>query len=385
MRGSNIHIGVLLTYTFQYYRDILHGIRSFSEQKGNWQCVPARLDNGTLRYSDSRPPIGLIAAVETSELAEVVNRIRMPVVNVGGIIGGLKYPWVGVDNYAAGALAAEHFMRTGLCHFGFIGHRIHKYSVEREEGFRKAVNNAGFPLESYRARKTRPFPLDASEWFFDRGIKEWLLKLPKPIGILVPTDYWGLELSDTCREIGIVVPDQVSIIGVDNDEFYCKLSHPPLSSVEVSAERIGYEAAALLDRILNNNNKNADNSIAISPPYVCARRSSEVLLVSDPVVASAMRFIHENSYQGLTASNVAQFVSTGKRTLERRFQGAIGGGIAQEIRRVQLERSRRLLLETDLSISEVATCAGFSDLRHLATTFRRELGLTPTEYRKKYR
>jgi len=385
MSDSNVSIGVLLTYAFQYYRDIFQGIRSFSEQKGDWRCVPARLDRGVLRYSHKKPPVGLIAAIETPELVEAVNRIRMPVVNVGGTIGGLKFPWVGVDNDAAGALAAEHFIGAGLCHFGFIGHRIHKYSVEREEGFRKAINDAGFSLELYRARKTRPFPLDASECFLDRGVKDWLLKLPKPIGILAPTDYWGLELSDTCREIGISVPEQVSIVGVDNDEFYCKLSHPPLSSVEVSAEKIGYEAAELLDRILTNRNKGDDRSIAISPPHVCVRRSSEVLLVSDPAVASAMRFIRENSHQGLTAINVAQFVSTGKRTLERRFQGAIGAGIAQEIRRAQLEHGKRLLIETDFSISEVATRAGFSDVRHLATTFRREVMLTPTEYRRKFR
>lgn len=204
------------------------------------------------------------------------------------------------------------------------------------------------------------------------------------MGVFVPEDTLGLQLTEVCRQMGIRVPEDLAIVGVDNDDVMCELAQPPLSSIAVPSEKVGYEAAAMLEHILSGK-KQLRERVVLPPLGVVARQSSDVLGVSDGDVAAAVRFIRERASVPISVKEVVEQVAVGRRTLERRFQRVLGHGIWKEIRQAHLTRARLLLADTDLSITEVARQSGFTDLRQLCNTFRQETGLTPTEYRRRVR
>jgi LacI family transcriptional regulator len=194
----------------------------------------------------------------------------------------------------------------------------------------------------------------------------------------------GVQVAEACRQVGLRVPEDVALLGVDDDELDCELTRPRLSSVIVPAERIGYEAAALLDRLLAGERPPAE-PILLPPTGVATRRSTEMLALADREVVAAVRFIREHAHLPLRVRDVLREVAVGRRTIERRCHKALGWGLGEEIRRVHLERARRLLARTELPMKAVAQQAGFSDFRHLAVVFRQELGLSPTAYRRQMR
>jgi LacI family transcriptional regulator len=215
-------------------------------------------------------------------------------------------------------------------------------------------------------------------------VRRWLRSLPKPVGVFVPNDLWGVQVGEACRQVELRVPEDVAILGVGNDDLYCELTRPPLSSIIVPAEQIGYEAAALLDRLLSGG-KPPREPILLSPIGVATRRSTEVLAIDDPDVVAAVRYIREHAHLPLRVSDVLRQVPSGRRTLERRCRRALGWGLGEEIRRTHLEQARRLLATTDLPIKALATQAGFSDYCHMAVAFRKELGTSPSAYRQQIR
>ena len=182
------------------------------------------------------------------------------------------------------------------------------------------------------------------------------------------------------------MPEEVALVGVDNDDLLCELARPALSSVALPAERIGFEAARLLDQLLTRPRaRSVGQPLLLAPLGVVTRRSSDVLAIDDPEVAAAVRFIREHAYEPIQVKDVLGEVPVSRRTLERRVRAALGYGIWEEIRRAHMERGRALLAETEMPMSEVAKHAGFSDARQLSVVFRQETGLTPTDYRRQFR
>jgi len=278
-------------------------------------------------------------------------------------------------------MAAEHFLERGLRHFGFVGHLEQLVSNEREAAFRSAIEAAGFTLAAYHDRKSRAFDPVGRRWPLDRGVQRWLRDLPKPVGILAQTDLFGVQLAEACRQARLRVPEDVAILGVDNDDLYCELSRPALSSIVLPTQRIGYEAAALLERLLAGHKPPAE-PLLLRPLGVATRRSTETLAIDDADVVAAVRLIRENAHLPLRAADVLKQTPVGRRTLQRRFRRWLGRGLSAEIRRVHVERAKRLLSETELPIKIVAEQSGFTDFRHMAVVFRQELGLSPTAFRR---
>ena len=302
-------------------------------------------------------------------------------VNVSIVLPGMRFPRVGVDNAMVGRQAAAHFLERGLVNFGFIGPAEHQYSIERGGQFRLALLEAGYKVSFYHTPAEVPFDPHCQFWDLGRGVHRWLRALPKPVGVFVPADDWGLQASEACRQAGMRIPEDVALIGVDNDDLNCQLSRPRQSSVIVPSERIGYEAAALLDRLLAGNRPPAE-PILLPSLGVVSRRSTDFLAIEDQEVASAMRFIREHAHEPLQVDDVVRVISLSRRMLEIRFQKSIGWGISKEIQRAHLELARRLLTRTKLPVSTVAIKAGFSDNRQLDVVFRKELGQSPSEYRR---
>jgi LacI family transcriptional regulator len=191
-----------------------------------------------------------------------------------------------------------------------------------------------------------------------------------------------MQLVEVCRQADLRVPEEVAVLGVGNDELYCELSRPTLSSIITPAQQIGFEAASLLGRMLDGA-KPPQQSLLFPPQGVVSRRSSDVLAIDDPDVVAVARFIREHSHLVLRTAEILKVVPVGRRSLERRFRKAFGRGIWEEIQRVHIERAKRLLAETNLPIKAVAAQSGFTNFRHLSVVFRGQLGLSPTAYRRR--
>lgn len=379
---NQLQIGLMLTHNFAYYRGVLSGIRKFAETRPEWLFRLFGLEH--LKALRRLRPAAVIASVNSVSLAKSLSSWRRPIVNVSAVFPGLPFARVGVDNSEIGRLAAAHFLERGLRHFGFVGPAGFLFSTEREAAFRLALNAAGHALICYHGHKSRPSDPLGRCWDLDRGIHRWLRALPKPVGVFVPNDLWGVHVTEACRQIDLRVPEQVALLGVDNDGLFCELSRPPLSSIQVPAEQIGMEAALLLEAILKGHRKKV-TTVLLPPVGVTSRRSSETLVTDDHEVVEAVRFIRENTHLPLRVPDVLKQVPVARRSLERRVRAVLGRGLGEEIRRGHMERAKRLLVETDLPIKLVAEQAGFSDFRHMAVTFRQELGLSPSAVRRQLR
>src|SRR5262245_8781583 len=245
-----IPIGLMVTHSFAYYRGVLRGIGHYAQTRPRWLFVSIVPGREAMQLRGRQRPIGLIASVNTQRMAQALSSWRRPLVNVCGLLPGLRFPRVGVDDARVGRLAAAHLLECGLNHFGFVGPREYLYAALRHEGFCQALGEAGRTVATYGGLTNSPFDPTGPGWSRDRGIKRWLRALPKPVGVFVPDDEWGVQVAEVCRQVGLHVPEDVALLGVDNDDLYCELSRPPLSSVILATERIGYEAAALLHRLL---------------------------------------------------------------------------------------------------------------------------------------
>ncbi len=379
---NHLRIGLAIHHSYAYYRGVLRGIAQYAETKPEWLFTSVLPEEQSLQSLGRFRPVGLIASVSGELLLRALSRWRRPVVNVDPHLPALRFPTVHVDNALVGQLAAAHFLERGLRHFGFVGPPDHLYSTERRAAFFGALEEAGDTPACYHSPANLPFDTLGRRWDLDRGVYRWLRALPKPVGVFVPGDDWGVQVVEACRQVGLRVPEDVALLGVDDDDLECELTRPRLSSVKVPAERIGYEAAALLDRLLAGEKPPAE-PVLVPPLGVATRRSTEVLAIEDGDVVAAVRFIREHAHLPLRVIDVLREVPVGRRTLERRCRHALGWGLGEEIRRAHLELACRLLARTDLPMKAVAQQTGFSDFRHMAVVFRQELGMSPTAYRRK--
>ncbi len=287
----------------------------------------------------------------------------------------LGLPRVYPDNQAVGRLAAEHFLERGIHSVAFFALERTWWVQARCESFNAAARQQGVPCEVFlppRHRRIRPD---------DQEISRWVQRLPEPCGLFCACDSFALPIFKVCRILGIAIPEQIAVLGVDNDSVLCAVTQPPLSSVNLDAERIGYEAATLLDHLMAGRRR-THQALVIEPEGIVARQSTDILLLVDPDVAQAVRIIREHACRGLLVSQVTQAVGLSRRTLEQRFRRALGRTPKEEITRLQLERAKQLLRETTLRIEQIAKLCGFTSFKYFPRAFRRETGQTPRAYRQ---
>lgn len=326
---------------------------------------------------------GIIADFDDPAVARLVMQSRLAVVGFGGGYGWYRegsIPYFYTNNKAIATLAADHLLERGFKHFAFCGYArtpINGWSQEREEAFvkylKKKAGSCTVFQDSYR--------LDRDWAAVQRSLGQWLRKLPKPVGVMAANDMRGRQVLEACRAYELAVPDDVAVIGVDNDELLCRLSSPPLSSVEQGARRLGYAAAALLDRMMRGRNSRQRHFV-IDPLSVVTRQSTDVLAIDDPKLAKAMAFIREHASENIKVPHVVSAVAISRSGLETRFASALGYSIRTAIRRTQLERARRLVLETDMPLKQVASEAGFRSVQHMTTLFVKTFGQTPGKHRR---
>lgn len=336
---------------------------------------------------------GLISRSTTPELATRLRQIGLPTVDLTDMHGDLGLPHIWVDHAAAGAAAARHLLERGFRHFGYCGYSNHDWSAKRRDGFLVELG-AQLPASDCCGVYESPWDTNRSQTWEERqqAIAAWLRELPKPVGVMACNDMRGQHVLDACRRVDLPVPEDVAVIGVDNDELICQLCAPPLSSVVLNAHRIGYEAAQLLDELMTAPPRGStagqppgERRRLIEPLGVATRQSTDVLAIDNREVKAALRYIREHACEGLTVESVLAETALSRSVLERLFRKHLGHSPQTEIRTAQLKRVKQLLAETDLTLEQIAPLTGYKHAEYLSVVFKRESGETPGQYRQRTR
>ncbi len=364
-----------------FCRDVIRGIRAYAIDKPEWVFQNGPPESSVVQAFRQWKPHGIIAQLLTAELAGEVLKLRKPVVDTSCSVPRLRAPVVDVDHEAVGRLAAEHFLERGHRHFGFFGSDWAHYSKLREASFRRRLAQAGHTVSACYVEYLLRLPALMESKRAAARVRRWLEGLPKPVAILAANDIPARELADACRRFALRVPDDVALLGVDNDDLECGLTSPPLSSVATPARRIGYEAAKLLDELMAG--KPAPRQGVFLPPIgVVTRASTDALAIPDAAEVAALNFIRSRAADDIRVDEVAAEAAAGRRMLEYKFRHLVGHTILEEIRRVRLQRVKQLLSDTDLPMPAIARRAGFSTPQRMSVVFRQATGLTPSAYRQ---
>jgi LacI family transcriptional regulator len=306
------------------------------------------------------------------------------VVDVRGSVPGSGLPLIATENNLAVNLAVEHFMQRGFRHYAFCGFVGANYSDQRSRFFAERLAQAGLACAIYHppetSRDAQVIELEKRGLLFQDHLSEWLEFLPKPVALLTCNDIRGQQVVNACRRANLAVPEEVAIVGVDNDEIFCELCDPPLTSVALNTLEIGYEAAALLERIMAGGQR-PTQPILIPPLGIVTRRSSDVLAMDDRALAAGTRFLREHAFQALNINEVARAAGMSRRVFERRFAAQVGRPPKAEVLRLRLERVKALLADTDWTLAQIAERTGFKYSEYLHTVFTQKIGMPPGRFR----
>jgi LacI family transcriptional regulator, galactose operon repressor len=387
--GSHPKVTLLIESSRGYGRGLLRGIVRYAQLHGPWSFYirPGDFEQ-TLPEMKLWGGAGIIARVESRPMAEAIAAADVPTVLVGidprlihEVPGLERMSVVSSDCEGAARLAAAHFLERGFEYFGYVGVRGRTWSSRRSIAYCEAIRAAGFT----------PFVYDPSRikrersWEYEQPrLARWIEELPKPAALMACDDDRGRGVLEACRLAGVRVPEEVAVIGVDDDQLFCELADPPLSSVALNSEQGGYRTAHLLDQLMHAKISTPQHLI-VEPTHVVTRRSSDVKAISGREVGIALSFIHRNRSRHFTVTDVAEVVGTSRRNLEMKFRKAVGRTILAEIQRVRLEHAKRMLRETDLPIPQIAESSGYNSVSYLTQVFRREVGVSPAKYRIRFR
>ncbi|QDV18890.1 Xylose operon regulatory protein [Gimesia panareensis] len=383
MASSSIpHVALLIETSRSHGRGLLNGIRQFIAENEEWSVflMPRSLDSQIPDWISRWKGDGILSRTTSQEMADAITASGIPTVELRSTKLKHSFPFLGIDNRAMGRMVAEHFLERGIRHFGVYEIGIEVYFEERRDNYIQTIEEAGFEVSVFSGAEDSEAP---REWEkHQEQMANWVRGLPKPVGIMACTDQLGFWLLDACDRAGISVPDEVAVVGVENDEILCMMARPPLSSVAFNSARIGYEAAALLSRLMKGEPA-LEEPFMIDPLGIVTRQSSDVVAVDDPDLARALRFIRENACRGIQVADILKQVPLSRTALERQMKAAIGRSPKAEILRNQLERAKELLASTELSLAQISERVGFRHAQHFSTIFKEKLGETPGAYRAK--
>jgi len=372
-------VAVILDPSNMYQRRIIRGIAEYVQQHAHWRLFiePATAD----MVPDPRTwrGDGVIAYFGERRTEEFVAKSRVPAVSIerGLRATPRQVPVVATDNEAIGRLAAAHFLANGLSHLAYCGATVPSayWCEPRAAAFAAAAHEAGATFSRFgqRQRIARDWPAALA------ALAEWIAALPPQTGVLAVNDARARHVVEACGLAGRRVPDDVAMLGVDNDELLCELATPPVSSIEHDTRGIGRRAAEMLAALMDG--KPVQGTVLVPPAGVTRRQSSEMLAVADAGVAAAIAFLRGNVARPLHVADVARASGLSLSTLKARFKTVVGRPVHAELQRLRIDQARRLLATTELPIKQVAALVGFHDISHFTTAFRRLTGMPPGRYR----
>jgi LacI family transcriptional regulator len=385
LRTDAPRVLALLNMSTAWSRGVLRGLTAFAHER-RWTILhyPPPVDIAGLLQKFQ--PAAVVLGPD-SHRASVARIAPVPVVSVGIDLSSDGIASVCPDEEGIAALALQHLFATGLRQVSTFRFDDSPFAVSRERAFVEGARKAGVKV-SEGARL-------ATGWGCDEAgnirrtedpelMMAWLSNLPKPCGIFTCTDHWARIVARYIHLAGLRMPEELALVGVDNDVTECELLAPPLSSVVVNWQELGRSAAKLVEQVLSGHSIHGQH-VSIPPVAVMARRSSDVLAIDDVLVAKAVRWIREHADQRLTVPMVAHAIGGGRQRLERRFRRALDRTVQEEIRRAHVEAAKGLLRSTRASMAEIASRSGFTNAALLSVAFKREVGMPPGVYRRRVR
>jgi LacI family transcriptional regulator len=370
-----------------YDTKVMTGVANYIQESPGWNVY---IEENALK--DQRLPNlrawkgdGIIADFDHPRVAAAVVRSGLPTVAFGSGYGwysaASEIPYFFTNNPAIAVAAADHLISKGLRNFAFCGYRsnqINGWSSERQDSFKAELAKRGFSCSVYPAKAAT----DATWVSVQRSIGNWVRTLPKPVGILASNDIRGRQILESCRDSLLRVPEEVAVLGVDNDELLCNLSSPLLSSIEQGAKRLGYEAAKLLNTLITRPGFIKTKRFIIDPFGVITRASTDVLAIEDPQLTKAMEHIARHFTERISVEDVVAATGMSRSGLEKKFRAELGYTIGSMIRRKQSHRARELVLTTSLPLKEIAASLSYPSVQYMTTVFQKTFGRPPGQLRR---
>ncbi len=378
---------LLIDLAEEYGRSLVKGITTYTKSHQPWVfCrMPAFIRNrygvrGICKWAKEWGADGIIGPLRSEEEAEIIKKAGIRLIAQDLKDRLTQTPNITGAYYETGKMAAQYFIRNGYTNFAFYGFKNIVWSRERAGGFEDTIRKNGYSVDYFEHSKAQAHEL----WYYKPSpLSEWLKALPKPVALMACDDNMGQQITEACKLTGIRIPEELAVLGVDNDEMICNISDPPLSSIGLDVEKGGYEAAALMDKLIKNRELRWKD-IVVRPTQIITRQSTDIYAARDPYVLLALKYIHQNMHLNLRVEDVLKKVPLSRRALENRFQKTIGLPIYKYIYHLRIEKFSRQLLETEKSIFEIATENGFDSSKNVARLFKEVKGCTPSDYRRSH-
>lgn len=379
----------------QNTQKIMSGITDYVKAKTNWQLIvwpDSSLES--LAFLKRRNCKGAFVSVQTSTKAQQILDIGMPVVAFSTLQAMHSLPYISSDSEKVAQTAYEYFVRRRFTNFAFFGLTEARWSLERMNHFARCAAADERKLYIYEggliplANDLVPFNqlwIGMTLNHGQQGLVDWLKQLPKPVAILVSCDILACYLINTAREAGLAIPEDIAILGVDNDEAVCTICDPPLSSISFNLNKAGYDAAALLDAIISGRDILSGQCIRMQPAEVKSRGSTDIFAVEDPDMVQALKFIHDNRTLAMQVDDIARHLCISKRSLQMKFRKTLGRSIHDEIVHAHYDIARALLIDTDLPLDTIAARAGFNSTTNMRRAFKELTGQLPHLWRDAHR
>ena len=376
------HVALIIETSSNYGRDLLAGIVRYMRMHDRWSVFLEQRDlfKQPPRWLNKWQGDGIISRATTPRLLDAISDTGVPFVELTDRKGDVEFSQIRSDDAAIGKMGAEHLLERGFKRFGYCGFKGEAWSKRREESFVKTIDqkssgSCSLYNSTWQGRGARNWEDE------QRCIVEWLQTLTPPFAVMACNDIRGRQIIDACSELDLAVPEQVVVVGVDDDELLCRMCSPPLSSVIPNAQAVGFRAAEVLASLMDGKSPASEVQL-IEPLGVATRQSTDAVAIDDPDIAAALRYIREYACRGITVAEVVRDNSVSRSTLERQVRKYLGRTPQEEIRFVQIKRARELLISTDLSAEQIAPLCGFEHPEYLHVVFKRVTGTTIGVFRK---
>jgi LacI family transcriptional regulator len=371
------HVALLIETSNAYARALLTGVHQYAEARTGWSMYLGEHSRHETDFSwlEGWRGDGVLARVENDATAQLVERLGLPTVDLSAARLLPALPGVETNDDTIARWAVEHFEQRGLRHFAYCGDQRFAWALKRGAWFAEHTRRRGLTAHDFQMQPSGRRAVDRAR------LAAWLTELPKPVGVLACYDIAGQEVLEACTIAGLAVPDEVAVVGVDNDELIANLTSPPLSSIEPDAVHMGHLSAQLLDHLMDGATVESGLRL-IDPIRLVTRQSSDILAVDDPLVVEALRFIRDRSDHNLKVDDVLRHVGLSRRALDHRFSTLLGRTVHAEILRVRTGRVADLLTSTDWTLPRIAERLGYRHSEYMSVAFTRYTGTTPSQYRR---
>ncbi len=409
---SRRSVALLIETSNGHGRGLLDGVVAYVKESADWSVFLTEQDRGAVppNWLKNWRGDGIIARIETDDIADQLRGLHVPIVDLSATRHVKGIPWTSTDDTAIAALGVQHFMDRGFHNLAYCGDPGFAWSNLRRDRYRELTLAAERKFFEYQSTHRYDPVFD---WEQEKTrLGDWLTTLPRPVAIMACYDFQAQQVLDACRQSKIAVPESVAVLGVDNDRLICELAEPSLSSIIQNTHATGYEAARLLDEMMDTQVKtphhhhrsNSHQTLESNPPPrdkslsqltttpdpplltkplgIMVRESTDTLAIDDHEVSEALQYIRRHAHANIRVADVLKTLSLSRRSLEHRFKKMVGRTPHEEIQRVRLNSVKRLLSETELSIAAIAERSGYEHGEYMTAVFRRVTGLTPTEYRR---